>query len=604
MEVAARRQESTTKEAEVVQRSMESTSSGVAMQLLDDKRRLIHILQLPAEVLHAIISAFDDPDDMFLACPLWPDFQNQQEGYGGKNNRQVRRDRRQTIQNARLVCRVFNELASPFLFPAIGLDVSQVALDFIRHLATSPDLARGVRAISLHLYYRPSELAADLPLFRLTRQKDLTNLYEECIKYRYGDNGRDVNEYDVPDEALDKAIHTYSDVIEAWDAYFDSASYHMCMIPRKLLLEYQQCLVKGYEDYQKLHEEQYRLISQGIFVNGLASSLAQMPYLRSLRLVDETYMHYPTSCALDPTTVFASTANLRRYMGVPHDWGQIQELQGSGRVVPATLLLDLPVAFHKLGVQLQQLAISCFPTIEGFTTLSPTCHPWSPVWEDFRRSYSDLESIEFYQGESRIPELRREHTREQRALIDEFFSAALSSQKLRHIRIDLGHLCFTDSAAVHHFYPLGSVISAAATCSSLRHLCLSAVAFSQHDLDEMCRDLGPNMAYIGLSSLHVTRGVWSVTLDILRGKYAARCARGDCVLYLEGPRGGEFDSSELKAVSLIPRSSLKGLGWQFNEYRPVASQLANMYIRGEGVTENPLGGNIAQILETGPMTFV
>jgi len=85
-------------------------------------------------------------------------------------------DRRQTIQSARQVCQLFNQLASPLLCPILQVQLDQASLDLANDISRNPLIAAGVRGIQAVLDYRPEELATDLSRLKDQRKKDLSGL--------------------------------------------------------------------------------------------------------------------------------------------------------------------------------------------------------------------------------------------------------------------------------------------------------------------------------------------------------------------------------------------------------------------------------------------
>jgi hypothetical protein len=120
------------------------------------------ILNLPPEILHLIFSYFEYPYDTHPQGAGWYEQMSRDELL---QRGQDEEHRQQSIRNARLVCRLFNEFASPLLYVCLELGLDQRSLDFTEHLSTHPQLAKGLRHVSLCLDYWPEEFAADLEGF-------------------------------------------------------------------------------------------------------------------------------------------------------------------------------------------------------------------------------------------------------------------------------------------------------------------------------------------------------------------------------------------------------------------------------------------------------
>ena len=65
-------------------------------------------------------------------------------------------------------------------------------------------------------------------------------------------------------------------------------------------------------------------------------------------------------------------------------------------------------------------------------------------------------------------------------------------------------------------------------------------------------------------------------------------------------RGGEFEWSHIKAIDYSPSARFEWPAWDFYEEDTIVGQLVSGYVGGYQVTENPLTGDIEQILLDGP----
>lgn len=126
------------------------------------------IVHLPPEVLRCIFDVLCQHRDPLIR---WQ-FDETDPGYSVCTD---------TVRTARLVCRLFNELASRFLLPKLKLRLDQASLDFAATVARNSLVACGVHHIEIELSYRPKDMAdniksfADFVCSRLSISETLSN---------------------------------------------------------------------------------------------------------------------------------------------------------------------------------------------------------------------------------------------------------------------------------------------------------------------------------------------------------------------------------------------------------------------------------------------
>lgn len=109
----------------------------------------LNITDLPLDILRLIFDAFGEPA-------------TGRRGYAvswSRYNAVTTIERRKTIGNARLTCRLFWQHASPLMFPVLRLQVTQSSLDLADRISRSPLIASGVRGILISLASWPKQLA-------------------------------------------------------------------------------------------------------------------------------------------------------------------------------------------------------------------------------------------------------------------------------------------------------------------------------------------------------------------------------------------------------------------------------------------------------------
>jgi hypothetical protein len=80
------------------------------------------------------------------------------------------------LHNARLVCRVFHDIVSAFVFAIIGVKLERSSLEQLVRFSKS-NLGHYVRGIRVCLQYRSAELVSDLDAFRSNRRCILREIH-------------------------------------------------------------------------------------------------------------------------------------------------------------------------------------------------------------------------------------------------------------------------------------------------------------------------------------------------------------------------------------------------------------------------------------------
>jgi hypothetical protein len=178
------------------------------------------VLDLPTDLLYSILSYFTDDcvsdrGDITWGC---------RDHFGAREEDAARR---RAVQNIRLVCHAFYDLAAPLLCPAPRVYLSQESLDAIEALSRSPAVAAGVRGLQIVLPYRPAELAQDFGRFYRQRMKMLDDWYSSC---GYFEESWELGGYDTDDESICElphrvyaaAMEEYKVIRRAWGACVNS----------------------------------------------------------------------------------------------------------------------------------------------------------------------------------------------------------------------------------------------------------------------------------------------------------------------------------------------------------------------------------------------
>ncbi len=550
-----------------------------AMQLSRAKVRPINILDLPLDILYTIFEHF-----RFVGVTA----EGRQERKTWSRLREDTVDRVQAIQNARLACRTFCEIASPLLIPTIVVHLDKASLARAEKISRAPQLAAGVHGIELRLEYRPRELATDLTMFTRLRSKELSALHRRCarVSERLYQNGHrqavDDPECPLRRREVLTAMTNFSKFFDALYEYFEPVEEAS---RDQEVLDYHRMLLEAHHEYRQKHEEQLRLVMDGSFVQSLASSMARMLRLEFLEIMDQMddYLDWDWE---EPVPFLAEMEEISQFLVTPHDWKTIEEATGVVSLPPATIFSELPCALAKAGGPLRELHINCFPVMAN---LSAICWPQEDGqfsgWDNLRAACQNLEIVRFGRGYGSLNSRSRRQiplSADEQSYLDGFLSALLSGPCL-----EIVDLRFTPFGVNHNdshrttWYEISSVLGAA-NWPRLKRLLVTNVSLDQHGLERLCAGLGRGLNCLDLDSVELLHGSWVGALDTLREKITASRLEDKCEVNFRMLRGGEFSNKEMQGVN--------------NFSLPTAGQqlilLSQNYVLGTRSGDNPLRGMI------------
>jgi len=520
---------------------------------LNDERlrqRKPSILDLSTDVLGNIFDSFRDLNIISKGSVNW--------GYSIQRIKNADNiARHQNVCNLRLVCRLFNEFASPLLCPVLRVELEEASLNRLEKLSQSPHLAGTVHGIQVVLHYRPKEVAMDLALYKSRRQKDLEKMIGTCDYLAETWSLGDYDENDdticpLPHRQYVRAMKTYRSIFSAWSeasgmkvvrTIWDKEGF-----PNEKRIEYQQILCEGHGRYRKKHEEQLGLIVDGSFADRLAASMSRMIHVDSLGLID-TINTIPDPYFEDPTLLSTNMDHLRELMTKPHDWATIENLDGEPELLPAKLLSEVPIAIHKAGIRIRDLSLKCFPLQQNQTMVWPN-RQWSfsPAWSEFHAACQSLSKFEF--SMSNQP-LRHENLPEdQHSAMDEYLGAILSSKSLENVRLDFHIFSVNDGRGKQRPHNVGKLLQDL-RLPRINSLQIGGDAtVSQSELEKFCKGLGNHLSSLYFHSIDLSDGSWAGVLDILREKVGPRSLDGRCKFTAASLTGGEFGQKQPRAILL------------------------------------------------------
>ncbi|RHZ47420.1 uncharacterized protein CDV56_100478 [Aspergillus thermomutatus] len=517
-----------------------------AMDLSRAKIRPITIVDLPADILRKIFDYFQDPRVGKQGLINW---------------RSRRRDSddetvRETIRQVRLVCSLFNDLASPLLCPILRVDLDQGSLDKAVELSKSPRIAEGVRAIQVGLQYRPQELVSDCRRFKDYRKQQLGEMARSCDYYAEtwmlgGYDSDDETVCPLPLRVYREAISNYYRISRSWDRHFTPDESED--VTKSEVDEHQEILLRGYNEYCKKHEEQLQLITTGSFVIALASCISQLPNARALGFTDQVDPPYDR---YNPTVVLRDKSLLPGLMSAGLEWQKIEDFEDV-KLTPARILFELPISIHKAGTTLRDLYIGPFPCRGSFSLICPDTlsNPTDPAaWSDLRAACSGLWRVSFG-GSLNCRFIRHEHLPPgEKYYVDQYLGAILCSPDMEDAWMSFNSFGLNDGRTTKEgWYDIGPVLGAV-KWPRINRLAILSVSSKQDELERFCAGLGHSMRYLQLSSIHLLNGSWAGILDTLDEKVADRFREQKATVYLSYLGGGEFGEEEVKTISIFDDS--------------------------------------------------
>ncbi|KAK6068759.1 hypothetical protein SCUP234_11022 [Seiridium cupressi] len=540
-----------------------------AMELSRDRIRQLSVLDLPLDLFREIC---DHLRDIRLES-------------GGRSR---------AYKNMRFVCRLFNQVASPHLYPCLRIELNQESLERAKIICDNRLLALGIEEVMIGLQYRPRELATDLAQFVKFRRNELGEMQSRC--YHYLESWQ-LGGYDEDDDTVcplpykdyDIANDNIDSIRRAWNGYVETGEMEI----EGATLEYVKILIEGHDSYRQKHEEQLRLIQDGTFVRAVAALFSRLPRRVALTFSDETEHDLSKDYVRNPTIVPSSKEELLKFLKTSQDWSTIEGMEGEPQLTAAKILSDLPIACHKAGVPLHDIKIRCFPTRNNYSMVAPES------WDDLRSACQKVEEFEFARrGMSCLP-IRHEHIPPgQVAYINGYLGAMFSSRCLISVDVSMRVFGINDGQTdKDDHYHLGAILLGCDS-SRLRKFILSNMSLNQEELEPFCRRLGDRLEKVWLTALQLREGKWADTLDILREKIAPRYAEGDVNLYVTALVGGEFGQKAPGKNDAGAWMFWSSSQWDELMKDPEIIVQTREYIAGNGTVENPLRGQEQLLLNS------
>jgi len=459
--------------------------------------RCLNILDLPEDVLHEIFDYFQPSAVDIIDLP-YTDSSEDAEKFA-------------TAQNARLVCRLFHDLASPLLVNALDVHIASESLHRIDMLTRNPKIAAGVRIVQVKVEYRPRELAQSLHLYKMLQWEKLKKMHDSCTYYT------EFAFYPTDDEQKILDSMTIIDNMRMawgiWSGDLDDEDQQT---------RYNEFLSQCHEEYRHKQEDQYRLLTDGSFVKVLAASMCRLTSLRALAFAD--YTHCPIDSVYCKTgaevsAVFANDMEMvRKAFVMPQEWREVENIDPIPELLPAKLLWELPIAIHEGGKELREVKVSTLPVKSNFDMLCPYDQKGDqPAWGRLWRAFRNVQRV-YVAGSGRPSQ---HPPPEKKAYTDKYLAALISSPSMEQVHINFSGFKLSVFESRSNLTPgeklfdLGSVL-ASVHWPHIRKLNLYDVSLRQEDLESFFRGMGTKLESVNMCDVAILDGSWKRPLEVLR----------------------------------------------------------------------------------------
>jgi hypothetical protein len=549
---------------------------------------VLGIADLSAELLYFVFEHFNldaSPGKGEVECTKC--FLNQPHYHDGQA------ERLRSVQNARLVCRRFKELATPYLVPVLEIKVDLASLERADKLTQCPDIVRGIKIIHINVDYRPIWLSRDLYQFISCRLEDLSKMKIECshiIRRSEKQTDRWGGRLVIPErEECKQAVARFGQIRAAWNA-----SYNGDFINTKdeSLAPLQELLKKAHKLYQQRHAEQLFMIEDGSFVARASSYMVRLGRPISISFgsrfshsalseihTGETWLpgQVPQIRNVD---ILTDEDSLSQFLTTPYSWNRIDyENLYDAHFKPLRIFPELPIACHRADVRLREVSFQCFPVTHLCRDLSPGGRDRPREgWEELRAAFQYLEKFDF--GRTGLTMDRNRH--DEPSHVDamgfrEYLGAALASPVLQTVYIKTwSHLCFR----------MGPVLARSLTLKGryLKRLHLHDMSMRQNELDAFCQRLPEGLEVLELSRIVIWPGDWTDALDILRSKVARRCTEGQCEVVMKALAWDRPPNAPFHFSLQTPNPNERVL----DHAAPPMNPMVWRYVTGDDLDVNPL----------------
>ncbi|RAH68487.1 uncharacterized protein BO66DRAFT_440100 [Aspergillus aculeatinus CBS 121060] len=491
-----------------------------AMELARPSMRPLTILDLPDDLLLQILELFQDVRVNKNKIIWW----NQDiPGYIGRNLHPVQAQiYRKTISDIRLVCHVFNDLASPLLCPILFVNLDQESLERAVHLSRCPHVAKGILGIKVGLAFRVKDHETDCESFARHHHNILASELEAWkMNVKHLDSAQSSHTLDAqllaPPTALGLVEVNFYHMSLAMKPYIFTKKNDKITIDKSLVRELRATFRQAQKENIRKRSLQVQLVRSGSFVSSLAACFARMPRAESVGFCDAAESPVPHRYAL-----------LDRYRFLealchPLRWDEVK-LHLCNPLVPAKILFELPIAIQRAGKMIRNLHVGCFPSGDRFAMM-PVQGPISRfsdqrLWADIRTTFQNLQIVTLNQpmdvdeDMSVPPSPPAANTTSH---FKEYLKAMFTGSELEQVFVSLNG----DGEVPGRFE--GDELSVSPLLEGiqwkrLRVFQMTDTSLTENELAQWCEALGPHLEALFLLRIVLIDGWWAPILDILREK--------------------------------------------------------------------------------------
>ncbi|KAH6616011.1 hypothetical protein B0J18DRAFT_438675 [Chaetomium sp. MPI-SDFR-AT-0129] len=492
-------------------------------KLSQDRARCLSFTDFPTEILDLVLGHFN--------TGVVPPGNDQGKGLRWEHHSSAEScQKRQILQNLRLVCRRLRDLATPLLFSVLAVVPNKVWKDRLEKMVESTHLAFAVCGIQVSLEYRPgvsSSKYSELRTYALSLNRRQCEANYDSYYYQpiTAQNQSDAN------RAAQEL--TRSEILKHYVVGLSQPLFH-----------------QGYTEYRRLHKEQREILQVGCFGGALVKAAANMPKLFSLNFAEfdnpDWFHSVPTASLavhhLDIITRWLATPFNEPIVAssIQNNGGPVQrmvvdctEVFAEGRLpsndfVYPRFVSEVLAGLGQTGARIIQLRTRLPSCLMNLTTVcehhissrshSEVMAKFFPLGE-VARGCANLEIVDLYAPWScSVCETWEAPTRtaQHQCARDSFLAAILLACAPR-----LRSLALTMSEPHHAPYVpwfADAILWDLDKLPMLTDLYLDHVRLSGPIMKSLCTAIGYKMTSIELEKFELDEGNWADVLDIIRDK--------------------------------------------------------------------------------------
>ncbi|CAG9991765.1 unnamed protein product [Clonostachys byssicola] len=572
-----------------------------AMDLSRPHLRGIKITQLPQELLTWIFS-------LFQHSAL-----NQNRIGVEDIGRKFAKSDYETLKNLRLVCHLFDQIATPFLLPIIRVQLNQSSLERVQSISRNPRLKSGIRGIQLFIGCRLKIHASSKFEFFTHQQRIARQLFDynafmyHRARQRSSDGLADVQGWGEERLLMLDRIRA---CVLACDRFLGTSPLpalgrldipHSEFPPRlkeqvdeSLIDECETILHRAYEYNKAEYLRDWPVVSE----KQLSDALAQLISLQNLPISLSIVEIPPFEQYFDS---FLDTQKAFNCLTRPLRLSEIGKLKGKpiGDEIAAytRVFWDLPIAIYQAGSLLRGFELKGPTVSERYSMICPeemSCTPEKPVWNQLHVVCQDLQTLiikdltfNYWLDDETQPVGDNEEQSGQvphaglECSIGKYVGSMLSGRRFEKVELDMSLRGSRPNTPQKERCPLGYVLSRA-SWPRARAISLKSVIMTQRKMELFCGSMNPDVEELNLSDILLSQGSWAPVLDLLRELLKQRCMEGKCrvrLIHLAGGEVGQLADDILSASVVDDMTPL--------EASTSVMESFSKYITGDEVGQNP-----------------